>query len=128
MENDRVGYRDNEQHPYRRETHLPLAADVVTDEIAGAQQQLPHTIQDRARTRPQAPNVHHALAHALPSDGSQAGPLRAGGAIVAREGEPAVVAAVLLLTLDVTHRLALPTPETRVSLFQRKPARSHFNC
>ena len=50
MENDRVGYRDNEQHPYRRETHLPLAADVVTDEIAGAQQQLSHTIQDGART------------------------------------------------------------------------------
>ena len=115
MEDDRVGHRENEQHPYWRETHLALAADVVTDEIAGAQ--LPHTIQDRARTRPQAPNVHHALAHAVPSDGSQAGALRAGGAIVTREGEPAVVAAVLLLTLDISHRLALPMPETRVSLF-----------
>ena len=40
MEDDRVGHRENEQHPYRRETHLALAADVVTDEIAGAQQQL----------------------------------------------------------------------------------------
>ena len=117
MEDDRVGHRENEQHPYRRETHLPLAADVVTDEIAGAQQQLSHTIQDGARTRPQAPYVHHALAHALPSDGSQAGPLRAGGAIVAREGEPAVVAAVLLLTFDISHRLALPTPEPLVLLF-----------
>ena len=117
MEDDRVGHCENEQHPYWRETHLALAADVVTDEIAGAQQQLSHTIQDGARTRPQAPYVHHALAHALPSDGSQAGPLRAGGAIVAREGEPAVVAAVLLLTLDISHRLALPTPETCVLLF-----------
>ena len=106
MEDDRVGHRENKQHPYRRETHLALAADVITDEIAGAQQQLPHTIQDRARTRPQTPNVHHALAHALPSDGSQAGPLRAGGAIVAREGEPAVVAAVLssLLTFRIGSR------------------------
>ena len=128
MEDDCIGHRENEQHLNWRKTHLPLAADVVTDEVTSAKQQLPHTIQDRARTRSQAPNVHHALAHALPSDGSQAGPLRAGGAIVAREGEPAVVAAVLLLTLNVSHRLALPTPETRVSLFQRKPARSHFNC
>ena len=117
MEDDRVGHRENEQHPYWRETHLALAADVVTDEIAGAQQQLPHTIQDRARTRPQAPNVHHALAHALPPDAPQACPLRARWAIVAREGEPAVVAAVLLLTLDISHRLALPMPKTRVSLF-----------
>ena len=50
MEDDRIGHRENEQHPYWRETHLALAADVVTDEIAGAQQQLSHTIQDGART------------------------------------------------------------------------------
>ena len=88
------------QHPYRWETHLPLAADVVTDEIAGAKQQLPHAVQDRARTRPQAPNVHHDLAHALPPDAPQTCTLRTGRAIVAREGERAVVAAVLLLALD----------------------------
>ena len=117
MEDDRISYRENEQHPYRRETHLALAADVVTDEIAGAQQQLPHTLQDRARTRPQAPNVHHALAHALPPDAPQACPLRARWAIAAREGEPAVVAAVFILTLDVSHRLELPTLVTRVLLF-----------
>ena len=115
MEDDRIGDRENEQHLHRRKTHLALAADVVTDEIAGAQQQLACTSQNR--TRSQAPDVHHALVHAVPTDAAQACPLRTGRAIVARESEPAVVAAVFFLTLDVSHRLTLPTLETRVSLF-----------
>ena len=126
MENDCIGHRENEQHLHRRETHLAPAADVVTDEVTRAKQQLPHAVQDRTRTRPQAPHVHHALMHALPPDSPQACPLRAGRAIVTREGEPAVVAAVLLLTLDVSHRLTLPTPEMRVSLFHRLPVHPYL--
>jgi hypothetical protein len=38
--------------------------------------------------------------HAVPTDAAHACPLRTGRAIVARESEPAVVAAVLLLALD----------------------------
>ena len=114
MEDDRISYRENEQHLHGRKTHLAPAADVVTDEVTSAKQQLPHAVQDRTRTRPQTPHVHHALAHAVPPDTPQTCPLRACRAIVAREGEPAVVAAVLLLTLDVSHRLTLPTLETRV--------------
>ena len=126
MEDDRISYRENEQHLYGRKTHLTLAADVVTDEVTRAKQQLPHAVKDRTRTRSQAPHVHHALAHAMPPDASQTCPLRAGGAIVAREGEPAVVATVLHLTLDVSHRLMLPTPETRVLLFQRMPVHPYL--
>ena len=126
MEDDRMSYRENEQHLHGRKTHLALAADVVTDEVTSAKQQLPHAVQDRTRTRSQAPHVHHALAHTMPPDAPKACPLRACRAIVAREGEPAVVAAVLLLTLDVSHRLALPTPETRVLFFQRMPTHSHL--
>ena len=118
MENDRIGHSKNEQHLHGRKTHLTLTADVVTDEVTGAKQQLPHAVQDRTRTRTQAPHVHHALVHAVPPDTPQTCPLGACRAIVAREGEPAVVAAVLLLTLDVSHRLVLPSLETRVLLFQ----------
>ena len=121
MEDDRVGHRENEQHLYRWETHLPLATDVVTDEVTRAKQQLPHTIQNRARTRTQTPNVHHALAHTVPPYTTQTCPLRTRWAIVTREGETAVVAAVLILTLNVLHRLALSTPETRVLFFYRLP-------
>ena len=121
MEDDCVGHRENEQHLHRRKAHLALAADVVADEVAGAKQQLPHAVQDRTRTRSQAPHVHHALTDALSPDAPQTCPLRAGGAIVTREGEPAVVATVFHLTLDVLHRLTLPTLETLVSLFKRLP-------
>lgn len=126
MGDDRISYRENEQHLHGRKTHLALAADVVTDEVTSAKQQLPHAVQDRTRTRSQAPHVHHALAHALPPDAPKACPLRACRAIVACEGEPAVVAAVLHLTLDVSHRLTLPTPETRVLLFQRMPVHPYL--
>lgn len=119
MEENRIGHRKNEQHLQRRKTHLTPAADIVADEVAGAQQQLPHAVHNR--TRAQAPYLHHALAHAMPPDAPHAGPLGAGRAIVAREGEPAVAAAVLLLTLDVTLRLALLTLETLISLFNRLP-------
>ena len=117
MEDDCIGHRENEQHLHGRKTHLTFAADVVTDEVTSAKQQLPHAVQDRTRTRSQAPHVHHALVHAVPPDAPQACPLRACRAIVAREGEPAVVAAVLLLTLDISHRLTLPMLETLVLLF-----------
>ena len=66
MENERISYRENEQHLHGRKTHLALAADVVTDEVTSAKQQLPHAVQDRTRTRSQASHVHHALAHAVP--------------------------------------------------------------
>ena len=66
MEDDRISYRENEQHLHGRKTHLALAADVVTDEVTSAKQQLPHAVQDRTRTRSQASHVHHALAHAVP--------------------------------------------------------------
>ncbi len=36
MEDNRIGHRKNEQHLDWRETHLTLAADVITDEITGA--------------------------------------------------------------------------------------------
>jgi hypothetical protein len=42
------------------------------------------------------------------------GPLRTARAIVARESEPAVVAAVLLLAVDISHGITLPMPETLV--------------
>ena len=118
MEKDRIGHSENEQHLHGRKTHLTLAADVVTDEVTSAKQQLPHAVKDRTRTRPQAPHVHHALVHAVPPDAPQARTLRTSRTIVAREGEPAVVAAVLLLTLNVVHRLELPTLETRVLIFK----------
>ena len=114
MEDDRIGHRQNEQHPYRRKTHLALTADVVTDEVSRTKQQLPHTIQNRTRASAQAPNVHHALANAVPPDAPHASTLRARRAIMPREGEPAVAAAVLLLTLDIPYRLTLPMPETSV--------------
>ena len=114
MEDDRVGHRQNEQHPYRRKTHLALPADVVTDEVSRAKQQLPHTIQNRTRASTQAPNVHHALPNAVPPDAPHASTLRARRAIMPREGEPAVAAAVLLLTLDISYWLTLPMPETSV--------------
>ena len=117
MEEDRIGDSENEQHLHGRKTHLTPAADVVTDEVTSAEEQLPHAVQDRTRTRPQTPHVHHALAHAMPPDAPQVCPLRAGRAIVAREGEPAVVATMLHITLDVSHRLTLPTLETLVSFF-----------
>ena len=72
MEDDCIGHRENEQHLHGRKTHLTLAADVVTDEVTSAKQQLPHAIQDRTRTRPQAPHVHHALVHAVPPDAPHA--------------------------------------------------------
>ena len=128
MEDDRIGYRENEQHLHGRKTHLALAADVVTDEVTSAKQQLPHAVQDRTRTRSQAPHVHHALVHAVPPDAPQTCPLRACRAIMACEGEPAVVAAVFILTLDVSHRLELPTLVTRILLFYRMPIHSHLNC
>ena len=85
MEDDCVGHRENEQHLHRRKAHLALAANVVADEVAGAKQQLPHAVQDRTRTRSQAPHVHHALTDALPPDAPQTCPLRACRAIVTRE-------------------------------------------
>ena len=106
MEDDCVGHRENEQHLHRRKAHLALAADVVADEVAGAKQQLPHAVQDRTRPRSQDPHVHHALTDALPPDAPQTCPLRACRAIVAREGKPAIVAAVLHLTLDVSAHVA----------------------
>ena len=117
MEDDRISYRENEQHLHGRKTHLAPATDVVTDEVTSAKQQLPYAVQDRTRTRSQTPHVHHTLAHAMPPDAPQACPLRASRAIVAPEGEPAVVAAVLHLTLDISHRLTLPALETTVLLF-----------
>ena len=72
MEDDCIGHRENEQHLHGRKTHLALAADVVTDEVTSAKQQLSHAIQDRTRTRPQAPHVHHALVHAVPPDAPHA--------------------------------------------------------
>ena len=117
MEDDCIGYRENEQHLHGRKTHLALAADVVTDEVTSAEQQLSHAVQDRTRTQSQAPHVHHALVHAVPPDAPQTCSLRACRAIMACEGEPTVVAAVFILTLDVSHRLELPTLVTRVLLF-----------
>ena len=73
MEDNRIGHCENEQHLHRRKTHLTLAADAVADEVAGAEQQLPHTIHNSARA--QAPNLHHALAHAMPPDAPHACPL-----------------------------------------------------
>lgn len=117
MEDDRISYRENEQHLHGRKTHLAPATDVVTDEVTSAKQQLPYAVQDRTRTRSQTLHVHHTLAHAMSPDAPQACPLRASRAIVAPEGEPAVVATVFHLTLDISHRLTLPALETRVLLF-----------
>ena len=54
MEDDCIGHRENEQHLHGRKTHLALAADVVTNDVTRAKQQLqlPHAVQDRTRTHP----------------------------------------------------------------------------
>ena len=60
MEDDRISYRENEQHLHRRKTHLALAADVVTDEVTSAKQQLPHAVQDRTE-RERDPKPHMSI-------------------------------------------------------------------
>ena len=79
-------------------TYLLMAADILADEIARTEQQLPQGIRHGART--DAPKVHHALADAMPCYQSRAATLAAARAEVALE----LVAAVLAAMLVVTHR------------------------
>lgn len=60
MEDDCIGHRENEQHLNWRKTHLTLAADVVTDEVTSAKQQLPHAVQDRTE-RERDPKPHMSI-------------------------------------------------------------------
>lgn len=65
------------------EERLPPPADVVADEIAGAQQQLEDGIGQRPRV--DVPEFHHPLSQGMPTDAAYAGLLSADGTEVAVE-------------------------------------------
>ena len=102
-----------DEHLHRREAHLAPPADVVADEVARAPEQLPDG--ERHRPRAHAPEVHDALADAVPCDGPYAVALSAAGTVVAREGPSAVLADVLFVAHSEAPCLLLSPPELPVA-------------
>ena len=57
---------NNRQHLDRRETHLPLTVDIVTDEISWTQEELQQCV--RQRTGMHAPHLSNTVPHTVPCD------------------------------------------------------------
>ena len=108
---------DDKQHLDWRKTQLPLAADIVTDEITRAIQKLPNGQRHRARAQP--PNVHHTIADTVPTYAPKLRLLGTAWAIVPAIGVPAAKAAMLLCACETERwRPPLPALKERNFTFQ----------
>lgn len=107
---------NNGQHLNGRETHLPLAANVVANEVAGTQKQLSQRIKQRAVVH--APHLGNALAHTAPSDGAQSGLLGAIGTEISHKVMPTISAMLRVMGSElVIVRGMLPLPESSICCF-----------
>ena len=95
---------------------MPLAVDIVANEIARAPNKLPQRVEQRAIVH--APYFGSALQHALPRDLAQASLLRAMWAMVAHKLILAIHAIVMLvLVIAPVEGIHLPRLEPLIFLF-----------
>ena len=107
---------DEKQHFDGRKTHLTLSADIVGNEVARPQNQLPDG--ERHGACAQAPEVERTLAQGAPGDASLACLLGAHGAVVALVLVAATSTGVAGRLLNLEYRaILLPGLKARVAFF-----------
>ena len=96
---------------------MPLAVDIVANEIARAPNKLPQRGEQRAIVH--APHLGNALGDAFPGDGPQIFLLRTRGTVIAHKFFAAIDAPVCLLRIvvGVINRVELPLLEVLIFLF-----------
>ena len=103
----RIDKSDDKQHLDWRKTQLPLATDIVSDEITRALQELPN--RHRHRSRAQSPDVHHTNADTAPRYAPKLRLLGTAWTIITAIAVPATLAAMLLFA-HMTERGRSPNP------------------
>lgn len=118
LHEDDIDQRHNEEHVDGFVAYLPVASDIVTDQVAGAPKELQQRVGKGAGVY--SPYVEDVFTDPFPCDVSVAGSLRADGAVVALEHMAAVGAQVFLQRfVGVAGRLAIGRKELFQSVFKR---------